>query len=80
MSKTYQPHTFRSGKWWPLSEPKQSRRLALDVIVATLNQDVSDRPNPKQILWKEDGDAVKAEGIWSHGIPFPAGVTRRESK
>jgi hypothetical protein len=78
--KTYTPQTQRSGTWWPLSEPKQSRRLALDVIIATLNQDVSDRPNPKQILMREDGEEPKAEGIWSHGIPFPAGVTRRASK
>ena len=80
MSKAYQPQTNRSGGWWNLSEPKQSRRMALDVIVATLNQDVSDRPNPKRILWLEDGQVIKDEGVWSHGIPFPAGVTRRASK
>lgn len=80
MSKTYQPQTNRSGGWWNLSEPKQSRRMALDVIVATLNQDVSDRPSPKRILWIEDGAVVKDEGVWSHGIPFPQGVTRRASK
>jgi len=77
--KTYQPQTFRSGQWVGITEPKPTRAAARDQIIIALNQDKSPRPNPKQILWLEDGEPIKTEGIWSHGIPFPVGVTRKPS-
>ena len=78
MGKTYQPQTFRNGKWFGITEPNATRAEAREQIVIALNQDLSQRPNPKRVMWMEDGATIKLELIWSHGIPFPKVGMRKE--